>query len=108
MSIFASCSDCYICGVAASAALQRNLTANGRSGSTIAAPAAGGGGSYSPDNGREGRSPSRLLRAISDHKPELLRAMFDVGYFPPNTPLPDEWLRDWPSFSPFYVCAGLV
>jgi hypothetical protein len=23
-------------------------------------------------------------------EPELLRAMFDVGYFPPNTP-PDEW-----------------
>jgi hypothetical protein len=50
----------------------------------------------------------RLPRAGSARWRPLLRAMFDVGYFSPNTPLPDEWLRDWPSFSPFYVCAGSV
>jgi hypothetical protein len=30
---------------------------------------------------------------------DLLRAMFDVGYFPPNTP-PDEWIS-FSGISPF-------
>jgi hypothetical protein len=32
-------------------------------------------------------------------EPELLRAMFDVGYFPPSTP-PDEWIS-FSGISPF-------
>jgi hypothetical protein len=35
----------------------------------------------------EDRKPIKIKK---DHLPDLLRAMFDVGYFPPNTPPPPE------------------
>ena len=47
--------------------------ANVACGSTTAVPVAGARGSYSPDNGHEGRSPSRLLRATSGQRPPKVR-----------------------------------